>query len=376
MLSPVFTSALGLYQALQHAAAHAPIDQIVHSLPDWRPADDGEDPEVYLLHTAIGWHQPKILAQTGVIAMHGPQRHGVGKVTFAFTPSPGVRSSFSVVGIRPRLLEMAEQVRKHWAMYGGGPKPAIDKPVKRAMTWPASIIKVWIAQIEDRDFAGAMLTAENIGAKYYPGNRDSVIVLAAPIQVDGLPDGMCSVRRGDGRWVVSDMRTGRAFHTAGHGSRRAAEDHALTTWKWKDEAQRAQCLGVIAKAETADTTAARSAWCKQCGIEDPAQPQEQAPEAPEAQEPAPMSDCMADIIATAAEPAPDFGGLNVGDDITAPHGVVQRGKVVALFLHSEHRRGGSPLMIECATIEGPDGARANVAACILTRSPGAIDCAY
>jgi len=343
MLSPGFTSALGLYQALQHAAAHAPTDQIVHSLPDWRPADDGEQTEVYLLHTANGWHQPKIPAQTGVIAMHGPQRHSVGKLTFAFTPSPGVRSSFSVVGIRPRLLEMAEQVRKHWALYGGGPKPAIDKPVKRAVTWPASIIKVWLAQIEDRDFAGAMLTAENIGAKYYPGNRDSVIVLAAPVQVEGLPDGMCSVRRGDGRWVVADTRSGRAMESRGFGSRKAAEESALAFWGAMDDDRRANALHVIANHEAADTAAARAAYCRAVGIEDPAQPQEQAQEAPETQEPAPMSDCMADIIAAAAEPAPDFGGLNVGDDITAPHGVVPRGTGAIDCAYHDASDDGLPL---------------------------------
>lgn len=305
MLSPVFTSSIGLYQALQHAAAHAPEDQIVHSLPDWRPADEGEEPEVYLLHTACNWSQPKIPAKTGVIAMHGPQRHGVGKLSFTFNPSPGVRSSFNITGTRPKLLAMAEQVRKHWALYGGGPKPVVEKPVKRAVTWSANVIKVWLAQIEDRDFAGAMLTAENLGAKYYPGNRDSVFVLAAPIQVDGLPDGMCSARRGDGRWTVSDMRTGGAFHARGFGSRKAAEEAALEAWQSKDDGQRAQGLQILASKDAADTAAARVAWCKEHGIEDPRRADDVQPDD------APCAPELADDAAAAPAapvPAPTSGG--------------------------------------------------------------------
>lgn len=318
MLSPVFTSSLGLYQALQHAAAHAPDTQYNGLLPacklaEWRDALPGETPEFFELPMDTGWcgdHYRATLTHTPEtavpkIAMHGPVRDAIapGKVSFAFMPEPGTRATFSVVATRCRLENMAEQVRKHWALYGGGPKPATDKPVKRAVTWPANIIKVWLAQIEDRDYAGAMLTAENIGARYYPGNKDSVFVLAAPVQVDGLPDGMCSVRRGDGRWVVADTRTGRAMESRGFGSRKAAEESAVAVWQGMNDDRRANALRVIAKYETADTAAARVAYCKACGIEDPAQPQEPAPEAPEAPEAAPMSDCMAKIVATAAEPA-------------------------------------------------------------------------
>jgi hypothetical protein len=123
---------------------------------------------------------------------------------------------------------------------------------------------------------------------------------------NGLPDGMCSVRRGDGRWAVADTRSGRAMESRGFGSRKAAEESALAFWDAMDDDRRANALHVIANHATADTAAAQVAYCRAVGIEDPAQPQEQSPESPEAQEPAPMSDCMNDIVAAAAEPVPDM----------------------------------------------------------------------
>jgi hypothetical protein len=310
MLSPVFTTAAALHQALIYAASVALLSDCAHMLPDYRPADEGETAELCIITTAIGPDQQKIRAQTPCLFVHGPVRSWQAlRATFAFCPAPGVQSSFTVKGTRGRLLEMAETVRKNWANYGGGPR--VEKPQAKprpAVSWPVSILRVWSAQLEDRDHIGALLTGERLGVTYYPDNKGAAFALAAPVPVAGLPDGLpelCSVKRGrDGRWTVSDMRTGRAVDASGFGSRKAAETHAAQLFSGMDADRLANAIRVITGHDAADTAAARAIWCTQHGIEDPAgidaQPVQPEPE------PEPVPDAPADVapdVVPAEQPA-------------------------------------------------------------------------
>lgn len=195
------------------------------------------------------------------------------RLTFFFMHGE-TRARFSIVAKnRHRALDMAEIVRKQWGIYGGGPKPAELKPAKAKARdpWKAPILKVWRAQIEDRDHAGAMLTGEALGVVYFadtPANR--AFALAAPIPMEGMPEGFASARRCDGRWVVADLLSGRAVGAHGHGSRKAAEEHAREVWERKDSGEREEILRRAREAAgTIDPEAMRTGWCRAYGIEDP-----------------------------------------------------------------------------------------------------------
>lgn len=202
--------------------------------------------------------------------MHGPQRFRLPNVAFSFRTGQA-RSSVSISGTRPRLMAMAEIVRKNWKLYGGGAKPAdMARTIQKRTTWSATMIQVWRASIEDRDFAGAVLAADSLGAVYYSGSKTAYLIVA-PLQVDGLPDGFVSARRCDGRWTVTHLASGCAIEPRGYGSRKAAEVAALDKWDSLADDKRAYAIGKAVEAVgTIDHDAARAAWCADHGIADPA----------------------------------------------------------------------------------------------------------
>lgn len=292
----IHTSAATLYRALLDDAAHAPPDDSAHILPDWRPADAGEPadmmalPMVEIPHSRSRGAISMAIADDAreraepMVAMHGPSRpHGKLWATYTYSANPGVRSSIRVRATRPRLLAMAETVRKNWALYGGGAKPAELAPKRRARTWPASIIGAWRAALEDLDYTGAVLAGERLGAMYFEGANGSAFAFAAPIQIEGLPDGFCSARRCDGDWVVADMRSGMSIGAASgrrrYGSRAAAESAAIEEWSGMADDCRAdrlrQCAAIAESLADPDTR--RAAWCRAHGIDDPLAAEQAAP---------------------------------------------------------------------------------------------------
>lgn len=304
-MSTVHTSAASLYRAILDAASTSWEDSEAVTLEAVRPGDPDEDASNYCTAEFRGpWLDVK-RAMLLEVPMHGPVRPYPAPATFAFQ-SNGARASFKIKGNRTRLLAMAEQVRKHWSLYGGGPAPAdLAKPkaAKRAVTWPASIVKVWLQQFEDKDYAGAMLTGERLDAVFYPGAKGCAFILAAPIQVEGLPEGVCSARRNDGKWVVACMQSGRAIESRGYGSRKTAEESALS------EVARVGLDKLTAalernRADAVDHDEARAAWCKACNIEDPREPAPAPQPAPESEEGAESADdWAARMVAQVSEPA-------------------------------------------------------------------------
>ena len=152
----------------------------------------------------------------------------------------GDRSSITVCNTRERLQDLAEHVRKHWTLYGGGPKPDELKPKPRkASAWPAGLVRCWLGQIEDKDHAGAMLTAEQIGGWYaLVGNTPDSHAggFVAPQPVEGLPERIVSACRDDGRWIVMDRVSGLTLCNQKARSRAAAEADALD--RTRETAQR------------------------------------------------------------------------------------------------------------------------------------------
>jgi len=283
-----YASAADLYAGILAAALQSPDDDGPCILPDAVEVPADHPHSLCTLQTVTTWNGGRRAWDTAfaedlagaskcMAEVHGPQRQGGAlKVRFSYR-SQGARCSLTVRGTRPRLLELADTVRKQWALFGGGPKPAeLVKPrAPRRASWPMSIVRVWLAQLQDKDHAGALLTGERIDARFYP---DSVgrgaFILAAPLPVDGLPDYMVSVVRDDGWWTVSDLASGMKLGT-GAGSRKAAETEALRLWGEASEDKRANALR-NARMHSVDHAAARAAWCKVHGIADELTPAEAA----------------------------------------------------------------------------------------------------
>lgn len=315
-----YGSAADLYAGILAAALQSPDDDGPCFLPDAVEVPADHPHSLCTLQTVTTWNGGRRAWDTAfaedlagaskcMAEVHGPQRQGGAlKVRFSYR-SQGARCSLTVRGTRPRLLELADTVRKQWALFGGGPKPAeLVKPrAPRRASWPMSIVRVWLAQLQDKDHAGAVITGETIGARFYPaGNGTGAYILAAPLPVDGLPDGMVSTVRNDGRWTVSDLASGLKLGN-GAGSRKAAETEALRIWSDASEEKRAGALRQ-ARMQSADHAAARAAWCKVHGIADELAPADAAavPDVPADVAPVPDLEPVPECQATAAAaPADD-----------------------------------------------------------------------
>lgn len=310
----VHTCAADLWRALLAAAATAPEDSRAHAMDDWRPADDGESADVCLLPIyGAPWLQASdYSADQGArskmcVALHGPARPGNMLESFTFRNNAG-RASVTVLANGPRLLAMANTVRKHWNLYGGGPLPVdLAKPraPRKTVSWPATVLRAWRIQMQEPDHLGAMITGDTLGVAYFPASGSvRAIALAAPVQVDGLPDRMCSALRHDGRYVVACMITGRAIIVAGAGSRARAEADALAEWE-RIGADKAVAQISERRRDPADTAAARQTWCAAHGIDDPA---DSAPAlAAEVVTPA-MADPAPEVVAPGAPPVAGWPG--------------------------------------------------------------------
>ncbi len=162
-----------------------------------------------------------------------------GSPAFVTVPT-GERSTMRIANNKARLEHMADQVRKHWTLYGGGPKPDDLKPkARKASAWPMGLVRCWLGQMEDKDHAGAMLTAEQLGGWYAlvgntPDNHARGFV--APQRVEGMPERIVSACRDDGRWVVMDRVSGQTICNQKARSRANAEADALA--RLQDMAER------------------------------------------------------------------------------------------------------------------------------------------
>ena len=402
-MSSLFTSAADLFRALMLAAAAAPDDVHSHSLADYRPAEEGEPADVVMIdlqtraaRAARAAGQPLPSLQDGaapMVAVHGPQRMREDmRLTFTYSTGPGSRSSMRLDGTRLRLERMADHVRKHWTLYGGGPKPAeLLRPVKprTGPTWKPAQLRAWLYMLETKEYGDALAAGDALGAVFYPGSGASgvPIILAAPAPIEGMPDGFVTGLRDDGKWSAFHVPTGHSIigPAGSAGSRARAEslarDYAASTAERRGVTVEQLLTDADKRAQAADTAAARAAWCKLRGIEDPAAPAEApadvdmgealadaAPElaaAPVAD--APVSDCMAAIIAAAAAPADPLPPIDIriGDTVhkgghayTVEGPIKERGRDVGVHA----ARTVSPGHVETVFLRGDDAIRARLAA--------------
>ena len=162
-----------------------------------------------------------------------------GSPAFVTVPT-GERATMRIANNKARLEHMADHVRKHWTLYGGGPKPDDIKPkARKASAWPVGLVRCWLGQVEDKDHAGAMLTAEQLGGWYaLVGNTPDSHArgFVAPQHVEGMPERIVSACRDDGRWVVMDRVSGLSLCNQKARSRAAAEADALD--RTRETAQR------------------------------------------------------------------------------------------------------------------------------------------
>jgi hypothetical protein len=227
--------ALTTYRALLDAAAAAPYE--FFSVWSSREADDG--------------HESHVSIPTGPTSM------------------------MRLANCRERLQQMAEKVRTHWALFGGGPKPAELKPKpKRAPAWSARLMSVWSAALEEGHQEDILSIAlQHLGGRVYQTEGRRAFLLLAPQPVEGLPVQLQSWRRDDGRYVVAEVNTGHAVDNTGKTSRLEAERAALVAWEAIAPDVRAARLAACAAnchmaGRTADPRAALEDWCAGRGLAD------------------------------------------------------------------------------------------------------------
>ena len=226
-MTGAYRAAAELYAGLLAAAASAPDDDSARTLPEWRPADPADVPELYALAIDRTWRDGRWHVElkapvqdhaSPMMAMHGPERPADAcRALVVFEPEPGVRSSCTIAGTRPRLLAMADTVRKNWGRYGGGPKPAelVPAPKVRRASWPAAALKVWREQIECKEWADVLhLGMSALGGRVYQGAGRAAFMVVAPLQVEGLP-----AHLGQGRRAVSNPGDGVAGKLKGQTHR-------------------------------------------------------------------------------------------------------------------------------------------------------------
>jgi len=231
-----------------------------------------------------------------------------GSPAFVTVPT-GERATMRIANNKARLEHMADHVRKHWTLYGGGPKPDDLKPkARKASAWPAGLVRCWLGQVEDKDHAGAMLTAEQLGGWYaLVGNTPDSHArgFVAPQPVEGMPERIVSACRDDGRWVVMDRVSGLSLCNQKARSRAAAEADALD--RTRETAQRRGTTpdALLSDALARSTPAADGLdqWRKRWDLVEVAPVAEQAQHVPEV---APVLDQVqpAPVAPVVADPAP------------------------------------------------------------------------
>lgn len=273
-----------------------------------------------MTHTAIVTYRAILAAAESAPTPGGDGDHGRVRIPTSDTGHMMLQRDAA------SLQRWAEIVRKNWALYGGGPKPAeIARPARRVgASWSPTAVQVWREQIEAGQLADATrLGLEKLGARFYVWR--AAFCMAAPKPVEGLAPEFASGRRDDGKWLVFDLVSGCSIGR-GFPTRAAAEKDARRQWAIRSEEQRAHALQVARHENKHSQAQALAAWCEAYGIDSadipaalpdvdaPADaPADAAPAVPVAQPaeeiaaPAEASAPPAD--AEAAQSAPDAPGL-------------------------------------------------------------------
>lgn len=205
------------------------------------------------------------------------------------------RGSMRIVNTSARLNQFAATVRTNARAFGGGLAPARKAPAA-IKAWPAGPVKLVAELLQDNMPAdAAALALQRCGASFYDTGKGAFMVWA-PMPVEGLPDGLISVRSSaSGRYVVQCSKSGFPVGSTG-ATRRAAEESARQAVA---DAGPEKTAAAMAAARPCDIDAARAAWFKTHGIDAAAEVAEVA-DMSESATPEPVADVAAEVSAFVA----------------------------------------------------------------------------
>lgn len=196
--------------------------------------------------------------------------------------------------LHKNLRATAAKVLKNWAAFGGGPRPASEKP--RAVTWPAGALAVFKAAMQDGDLAGAVrIGREKLGLRAYEF-KDGPMLAFCPVPVPEIGDGFALLMLETGYYSVTDMRTGLKIGTSFKTRTRTLESASARKAKTTPEAW-AQAMAKLSETPTAPDVLAD--WCALHGVT-----LETAAPAPEIEPVAPVSAPVATTTPAPAKTAP------------------------------------------------------------------------
>ena len=192
--------------------------------------------------------------------VHGPLQAGAYPVSIKYAMPDGTRGCITVAHNRDALTRLAARVKPAWREFGGKSPARVSKPV--TVRWPAAALKVWRLAIADRDFEGAkQLGAEKLGARFYQQKGHFAFCIAAPVPVDGMPDGIVTGLRCSGQWVAFDSVSGFSIGKAS-SSRAGAVESCRSQWSEYDPEKQVRALNSARAGSPggASETQARDAW--------------------------------------------------------------------------------------------------------------------
>ena len=202
------------------------------------------------------------------------------------------RTSLKV--LHANLLATAAKVLKNWAAFGGGQRPASEKP--RSVTWPAGALSVFRAAMQDGDLAGAVrIGREKLGLRAYEF-KDGPMLAFCPVPVPEIGDGFALLMLETGYYSVTDMRTGLKIGTSFKTRTRTLESASARKAKTTPETW-AQAMAKLSETPTAPDVLAD--WCALHGVT-----LETAAPAPEIEPVAPVSAPVATTTPAPAKTAP------------------------------------------------------------------------
>lgn len=173
--------------------------------------------------------------------------------------------SIKLIRTKARLQQFAADMLKTWKLWGGGEKPASDKPKKAPSQWKAGTVRVVAELLEDGDYSAALELAEReCGGIVCQSETGAPVLFYAREQIEGMPEGVEVGKTCAGNWVVAHGKTGRVIlNTRGKNTKASALDlfaRASEQWSAEDFAE------VLARLTACDFESARATWMMQNGI--------------------------------------------------------------------------------------------------------------
>ena len=191
---------------------------------------------------------------------HGPLTVGAYPVSIKYAMPDGTRGCITVANNRDALTRLADRVKPAWREFEGKSPARVPKPV--SVRWPAAALKAWRLVIADRDFESAkQLGLEKLGARFYQQKGCFAFCIAAPVPVDGMPDGIVTGLRCSGQWVAFDTVSGFSIGAA-CGSREGAAESCRAEWSKYGPEKQTRAL-TSARADSVrgiSETQSRDAW--------------------------------------------------------------------------------------------------------------------